>query len=64
VQRELTLWKEKISTVLKTFGGDEDYIWSPDSKSIFTLARKAGTDYAVSTNTTFRVQSRNRENYQ
>jgi dipeptidyl aminopeptidase/acylaminoacyl peptidase len=36
----------------KPFGGDEDYIWSPDSKSIVYVAKKkAGTDYAVSTNT-------------
>ncbi|OCB77355.1 S9 family peptidase [Flavobacterium crassostreae] len=36
----------------KPFGGDEDYIWSPDSKSILYVAKKkSGTQYAVSTNT-------------
>jgi dipeptidyl aminopeptidase/acylaminoacyl peptidase len=33
-------------------GGDEDYIWSPDSKSIlYVCKKKAGTEYAISTNT-------------
>ena len=36
----------------KPFGGDEDFIWSPDSKSIlYVCKKKAGTAYAVSTNT-------------
>ena len=36
----------------KPFGGDEDYIWTPDSKKIIYVAKKkAGTAYAVSTNT-------------
>jgi len=36
----------------KPFGGDEDYTWSPDSKQIIYVAKKkAGTAYAVSTNT-------------
>lgn len=36
----------------KPFGGDEDFIWSPDGKSIvYVSKKKAGTDYAVSTNT-------------
>jgi hypothetical protein len=36
----------------KPFGGDEDYIWSPDNKSIiYVCKKKFGTDYAVSTNT-------------
>jgi dipeptidyl aminopeptidase/acylaminoacyl peptidase len=36
----------------KPFGGDEDYIWSPDSKKIIYVTKKlAGTDYAKSTNT-------------
>ncbi len=35
----------------KPFGGDEDYIWSPDSKSVLYVTKKlAGTEYAVSTN--------------
>lgn len=36
----------------KPFGGDEDYIWTPDGKSIlYVCKKKFGTDYAVSTNT-------------
>lgn len=36
----------------KPFGGDEDYIWSPDGKSIiYVCKKKAGTAYAISTNT-------------
>ncbi len=35
----------------KPFGGDEDYIWSPDSKRVLYVTKKlAGTEYAVSTN--------------
>jgi dipeptidyl aminopeptidase/acylaminoacyl peptidase len=33
------------------FGGDEDYIWSPDGKKVLYVIKKlAGTEYAVSTN--------------
>ncbi len=33
------------------FGGDEDFIWSPDSKKVLYVTKKlSGTDYAVSTN--------------
>jgi len=36
----------------KPFGGDEDFIWNPDGKHIVYVAKKkAGTDYALSTNT-------------
>ncbi len=36
----------------KPFGGDEDYIWGPDSKTvIYVTKKKVGTAYAVSTNT-------------
>jgi dipeptidyl aminopeptidase/acylaminoacyl peptidase len=36
----------------KPFGGDEDYIWNPDSKHVVYVAKKKyGKDYAVSTNT-------------
>lgn len=36
----------------KPFGGDEDYIWSPNSKSIvYVSKKKTGTAYATSTNT-------------
>ncbi|OMP32496.1 S9 family peptidase [Mangrovimonas sp. DI 80] len=34
------------------FGGDEDYVWSPDSKSIYYVSKKLkGKAYATSTNT-------------
>lgn len=32
---------ESFDSPQKPFGGDEDYIWSPDSKSIFMCARKS-----------------------
>ena len=36
----------------KPFGGDEDYTWSPDSKSVVYVTKmKSGKDYAISTNT-------------
>lgn len=36
----------------KPFGGDEDYIWNPDSKHIVYCTKKEyGTAYAISTNT-------------
>mgnify|MGYP006380936903 FL=1 len=36
----------------KPFGGDEDFIWSPDgSKIIYVSKKKVGTEYAISTNT-------------
>jgi dipeptidyl aminopeptidase/acylaminoacyl peptidase len=34
------------------FGGDEDFVWSPDNKYvIYVTKKKAGTEYALSTNT-------------
>lgn len=34
------------------FGGDEDYVWHPSSKSIvYVSKKKTGTEYATSTNT-------------
>ena len=43
---------EPFDAPQKPFGGDEDYIWSPDSKSIvYVCKKKFGTDYAISTNT-------------
>ncbi|MDI5886862.1 S9 family peptidase [Flavobacterium yafengii] len=43
---------ENFDSPQKPFGGDEDYIWSPDSKSILYVSKKkSGTEYAVSTNT-------------
>jgi dipeptidyl aminopeptidase/acylaminoacyl peptidase len=36
----------------KPFGGNEDFIWSPDSKSIIYVTKQlSGTKYALSTNT-------------
>jgi dipeptidyl aminopeptidase/acylaminoacyl peptidase len=53
--------KEKFTDIMagepydapqKPFGGDEDYIWNPDGKSIIYVSKKkAGTAYAISTNT-------------
>ncbi len=43
---------ENFDSPQKPFGGDEDYIWSPDSNSIlYVCKKKAGTQYAISTNT-------------
>ena len=43
---------ENFDSPQKPFGGDEDYIWSPDSKSILYVSKKkSGTQYAISTNT-------------
>ena len=43
---------EPYDSPQKPFGGDEDYIWSPDSKNIIYVSKKKfGTAYAVSTNT-------------
>lgn len=43
---------EKFDSPQRPFGGNEDYIWSPDSKSIVYVAKKKyGTEYATSTNT-------------
>ena len=43
---------ENFDAPQKPFGGDEDYIWSPDSKSIiYVCKKKEGTAYAISTNT-------------
>lgn len=36
----------------KPFGGDEDFIWSPDSKQVvYVTKKKFGKEYALSTNT-------------
>jgi dipeptidyl aminopeptidase/acylaminoacyl peptidase len=43
---------EKFDSPQKPFGGDDDFIWSPDSKKIlYVTKKKSGTEYAVSTNT-------------
>jgi Tol biopolymer transport system component len=43
---------EPFDSPQKPFGGDEDYIWSPDSQSIlYVCKKKSGTAYAISTDT-------------
>lgn len=43
---------EPFDSPQKPFGGDEDYIWSPNGKSIIYVSKKKfGTEYAMSTNT-------------
>lgn len=43
---------EPYDSPQKPFGGEEDYTWSPDGKSIvYVSKKKAGTAYATSTNT-------------
>ncbi len=43
---------EPYDCPLKPSGGDEDYVWNPDGKHIvYVTKKKAGTGYAVSTNT-------------
>ncbi|MEL1245279.1 S9 family peptidase [Flavobacterium sp. DGU11] len=43
---------EPYDSPQKPFGGEEDYCWSPDGKSIIYVSKKkAGTAYAISTNT-------------
>lgn len=43
---------EPYDSPQKPFGGDEDYVWSPNSKSIiYVCKKKEGTEYATSTNT-------------
>lgn len=42
---------ERFDCPQKPFGGAEDYLWAPDSKSILYVAKKeVGTAYAISTN--------------
>jgi len=43
---------ENFDSPQKPFGGDEDFIWAPDGKSIiYVCKKKEGTAYAISTNT-------------
>lgn len=43
---------ERFDSPQKPFGGEEDYLWSADGKSIFYVCKKkSGTAYAISTNT-------------
>ena len=51
--KEIDIMKnEPFDSPQKPFGGDEDYIWSPDgSKVIYVSKKKEKTAYAISTNT-------------
>ena len=53
-------------TPQRPFGGDEDYIWSPDSKAIYYVSKKLkGKAYATSTNTDiykYNLQTQTTEN--
>jgi dipeptidyl aminopeptidase/acylaminoacyl peptidase len=43
---------EPFDSPQKPFGGDEDFVWSPNGKSIVYVSKKKfGTAYAISTNT-------------
>lgn len=43
---------EPYYTPQAPFGGEEDYIWGPDSENIYYVSKKkAGTDYVLSTDT-------------
>lgn len=52
-QEKIDLLKdEPYHSPQKPFGGDEDYIWSPDGKKVIYVSKKKfGTAYALSTNT-------------
>lgn len=52
-QEKIDLLKdEPYHSPQKPFGGDEDYIWSPDGKKVVYVSKKKfGTAYALSTNT-------------
>ncbi|WP_339888835.1 S9 family peptidase [uncultured Flavobacterium sp.] len=52
VNDEDIMANEPYDSPQKPFGGDEDYIFSPDGKKvIYVSKKKAGTAYATSTNT-------------
>lgn len=46
------MYNEAFNSPQKPFGSDEDYVWSPDSRSIYYVCKKKyGTASAISTNT-------------
>lgn len=46
------MFNEPFDSPQKPFGGDEDFVWSPDGKHlVYVCKKKAGTEYALSTNT-------------
>jgi dipeptidyl aminopeptidase/acylaminoacyl peptidase len=46
------LFNEAYDAPTKPFGGEEDYVWSPDGRHLVYVAKKkTGTEYALSTNT-------------
>ena len=57
---------EPFDAPQKPSGGDEDYIWSPDSQNIVYVSKKKfGTEYAISTNTDlyeFNIASKSTKN--
>ena len=57
---------EPFDAPQKPSGGDEDYIWSPDSKNIVYVSKKKfGTEYAISTNTDlyeYNISTKNTKN--
>lgn len=45
-------FNEPFDCPTKPFGGDEDFVWNPDGRHLIYVAKKkAGTEYAISTNT-------------
>lgn len=42
---------EPYDSPQKPFGGEEDYTWTPNGNIIYVSKKKAGTEYATSTNT-------------
>ena len=57
---------EPYESPMKPFGGMEQLVWSPDSKTIaYTCRKKTGKDYALSTNSDiyfYNVETRKTEN--
>ena len=57
---------EPFDAPQKPSGGDEDYIWSPDSQNIVYVSKKKfGTEYAISTNTDlyeYNISTKNTKN--
>jgi dipeptidyl aminopeptidase/acylaminoacyl peptidase len=52
VDQKDVMLNEPYDCPQKPFGGDEDFIWSPDGKNIvYVTKKKYGKDYAISTNT-------------
>lgn len=50
-QRKDIMASQPYDCPQKPFGGDEDFIWSPEGNIIYVTKPKTGTAYALSTNT-------------